>query len=89
MLPQDDYLSKSFKEVYIETLVNLGDRDEGLGFSIAKSLSLVWRLDQNNVPLTLLPKIYDYLLDCLVTTKLIEEEKMIKSVLIEMFRHAL
>ncbi len=69
--------------------MNLGDKDEGLNLSIAKSVSLIWRLDQNSIPLQLLVKIFDYLLDCMTSIKLEEEEKMIKSVFLEMFRHAL
>jgi hypothetical protein len=69
--------------------VSLGERDDGLNLSVAKSLSLIWRLDQNSIPAGLLPKIFDFLIDCMGGNKLEEEEKMLKSVILEMFRHAL
>ena len=56
---------------------------------MAKSISLIWRLDQNSIPLPLLTKVFDYLLDCMASCKGDEEDKMLKSVLLEMFRHAL
>lgn len=89
LLPPEDYSRKYFKELYIETLVSLGDRDEGLNLSVAKSLSLIWRLDENSIPLALLPKIFDYILDCMANNRLDDEEKMLKSALLEMFRHTL
>ena len=89
LLPPEDYSRKYFKELYIETLVSLGERDEGLTLNVAKSLSLIWRLDENSIPLTLLPKIFDYILDCMAANRLEEEEKMLKSALLEMFRHTL
>lgn len=89
LLPAEDYARKSFKELYIETLVGLGERDEGLNLSVAKSLSLIWRLDENSIPLSLLPKIFDYILDCMVANRVDDEEKMLKSALLEMFRHTL
>jgi hypothetical protein len=52
--------------------VNLGEKDEGLNLNVAKTLSLIWRLDQNSIPLGLLPKIFDYLLECMVTNRLEE-----------------
>jgi len=45
----------------------LGEKDEGLNINVAKTLSLIWRLDQNSIPQQLLSKIFDYLLDCMVT----------------------
>lgn len=91
LLPFADYSQKSFKEIYMLTLVGLGvgEKDEGLGLSVAKSISLIWRLDQNNIPLSLLPKVFDYLLECMASSKGDEEEKALKSVLLEMFRHSL
>ncbi len=62
LLPPEQYSTKTFKEIYIETLVNLGEKDEGLNLNVAKTLSLIWRLDQNSIPLSLLSKIFDYLL---------------------------
>ena len=69
LLPFDDYSNKSFKEIYIETLVNLGEKDEGLNLNVAKTVSLVWRLDQNSTPKQLLPKIYDFILDCMAAVR--------------------
>lgn len=89
LLPPEDYGTKPFKEIYIETLMNLSDKDESLNLNVAKTVSLIWRLDQNSLPLPLLYKIFDYLLDCMANIRLEEEEKMIKSVFLEMFRHAL
>lgn len=89
LLPIEDYSRKYFKELYIETLVSLGERDDGLNLNVAKSLSLIWRLDENSIPLSLLPKIFDYILDCLAANRVDEEEKMLKSALLEMFRHTL
>jgi hypothetical protein len=88
LLPLEDYGSRSFKEVYVRTLVSLSG-DEGLALSVAKSLSLIWRLDQNSLPPALLPSIYDYLLDAMAANRLEDDERMLKSVLLEMFRHAL
>lgn len=88
LLPLEDYGTRSFKEVYVETLVSLTG-DEGLSLSVAKSLSLIWRLDQNSLPPALLPRIYDYLLDAMAANRLEDDERMLKSVLLEMFRHAL
>ena len=45
LLPLEYYTQKYFKELYIETLVSLGEKDDGLNLSVAKSLSLIWRLD--------------------------------------------
>lgn len=70
LLPLEDYSSRSFKEIYIETLVSLGERDDGLNLSVAKSLSLIWRLDQNSIPVSLLPKIFDFLIECMGGNKL-------------------
>ena len=66
-----DYSEKSFKEVYMLTLIGLGvgEKEEGLGVSVAKSISLIWRLDQNSFPINLLQKIYDYLLECMANNK--------------------
>lgn len=69
--------------------MSLGERDDGLNLNVAKSLSLIWRLDENSIPLSLLPKVFDYILDCLVANRVDEEEKMLKSALLEMFRHTL
>lgn len=73
LLPLEDYSNKSFKEIYIETLINLGDKDEGLNLNVAKTISLIWRLDQNSIPIALLPKIFDYLLDCMASIRLEDE----------------
>jgi hypothetical protein len=89
LLPIEDYSKKYFKELYIETLVGLGERDDGLNLNVAKSLSLIWRLDENSIPLSLLPKIFDYILDCMVANRVDDDEKMLKSALLEMFRHTL
>ena len=70
LLPYEDYCNKSFKEIYIETLVNLGEREDGLNLNVAKSLSLIWRLDQNSTPRQLLPKIYDFILDCMAAVRI-------------------
>ena len=53
------------------TLIGLGigEKDEGLALSVAKSISLIWRLDQNNTPLSLLEKVFDYLLECIASSK--------------------
>jgi hypothetical protein len=69
LLPAEDYSRRYFKELYIETLVSLGDRDEGLSLNVAKSLSLIWRLDENSIPLALLPKIFDYILECMASNR--------------------
>lgn len=70
-------------------MINLSDKDDGLSLNIAKSLSLIWRLDQNSIPISLLSKIFDYLIECMPLNKQEEEERMIKSVVLEMFRHSL
>lgn len=49
--------------------MSLGEKDEGLNLNVAKSLSLIWRLDENSIPLTLLPKIFDYILDCMASNR--------------------
>jgi hypothetical protein len=69
--------------------VSLGEKDDGLNLNVAKSLSLIWRLDENSIPLPLLPKIFDYILDCMATNRVDDDEKMLKSALLEMFRHTL
>jgi hypothetical protein len=46
-------------------------------------------LDENSIPLTLLPKIFDYILDCMASNRLEDDEKMLKSAFLEMFRHTL
>ena len=64
-------------------MINLSDKDDGLSLNIAKSLSLIWRLDQNSIPISLLSKIFDYLIECMPLNKQEEEERMIKSVVLE------
>lgn len=39
------------------------DKDDGLNLNIAKSLSLIWRLDENSIPIPLLEKIFDFLIE--------------------------
>ena len=63
-------------------MINLSDKDDGLSLNIAKSLSLIWRLDQNSIPISLLSKIFDYLIECMPLNKQEEEERMIKSVIL-------
>ena len=63
-------------------MINLSDKDDGLSLNIAKSLSLIWRLDQNSIPISLLSKIFDYLIECMPLNKQEEEERMIKSVVL-------
>ena len=40
LLPYEDYDKKIFKEIYIETLALLPDRDDGINLMIVKNYSL-------------------------------------------------
>lgn len=85
----DDYSNKSFKEIYIETLINLTDRDDLVSMHTAKTFSLIWRLSQSSIANGLIGKMFDFVIDTIISSKGEEDEKILKSVLVEMVRHSI
>jgi hypothetical protein len=58
LLPYEDYGKKIFKEIYIETLALLPDRDDGINLMIVKNYSLIWRLSQSALSVVTIGKIF-------------------------------
>lgn len=89
LLPLADYSKKTFHEIYIETLVLLPDRNDAVNLSISKNLGLIFRLCQNNLPVSSIATISDFLIESILQTRTSEQDKLLKSTFLEILRHAI
>jgi len=62
LLPYEDYDKKIFKEVYIETLALLPDRDDTINLMIVKNYSLIWRMSQSSLSVVTIGKIFEFII---------------------------
>lgn len=66
-----DFFRKNIVEIYIETILNIPatERNEQINITIAKNLSLVFRLAQSSIPGKMVPAITDFLVDSILSNK--------------------
>lgn len=69
LLPYEDYDKKIFKEVYIETLALLPDRDDVINLMIVKNYSLIWRLSQSSLGVVTIGKIFQFIIESIIENK--------------------
>ena len=88
LLPYEDYDKKIFKEVYIETLALLPDRDDIINLMIVKNYSLIWRLSQSSLGVVTIGKIFEFIIESIIENKVEENTQTMKSAFLEIVRHS-
>lgn len=83
--------SRTFKEIYLETLMGVQEKDEGIVLLIAKNISLVVRMFQHALNSQSILSVQEYLANELVAVsgKGLAIEKPLKSTLVQILRHVL
>lgn len=88
LVPAASLKNKSVSEIYLETLMQLQDKDEGVQLLVVKNLSLVVRLFQHSLTSEVIKAVYSYLTEMLIARPG-SLEKTIKSTIIQVVRHVL
>ena len=87
LLPLEEYRERSFKELYVMSLLALPEREDLLSMVIAKNLSLIMRLGESSISVEILSKIYDFLIEAIIQNKTEDYDKALKSSFLEIIRH--
>jgi hypothetical protein len=70
ILPYEDYDKKIFKEIYIETLTLLPEKDDPINLMIVKNYSLIWRLSQSSLGVVTIGKIFEFIIEAIIENKI-------------------
>ena len=82
---------RTFKEIYLESLMQIQERDEGIILLIAKNLSLIVRMFQHSLDVQSVLGVQEHLANEVVSVsgRGMPIEKVLKSTLIQILRHVL
>ncbi len=80
--------TKSVSEIYLETLMMINEKDEGIQATVVKNLSLVVRLFQHCLSSEIIKAVFYYLTELLMN-KSTNNDRIIKSTIIQVVRHIL